>query len=217
VLLAEELALLLIAQAPRREDFSPGPYADLCLAGLLVGELLLAGVVGPATHEDRVVVLADATLPTAPTLLATAQVVIDEGPKLVDVLTYMKPGLEHYLSRSTWEETVSLLKSAGIVGPGAGRRGRKLGVQNVAALDGVVGRLRAAAHGDGPIEARTALLLSIVGPAFLLKTVAPERGTRPHARRRVDEALNGSRLQALGEAVRQAIADDAKRTFDAID
>ena len=61
-----------------------------------------------------------------------------------------------------------------------------------AAQDAIIERLRHAAASDEPLDARTAVLLSMTGPAQLLEVVAPERATRKHARRRIDHALDAS-------------------------
>ncbi len=71
----------------------------------------------------------------------------------------------------------------------------------------IVERLRAAAAGDGPIEARTALVLSMTGPGSLLEVVAPERSTRRHARDRIDHALDGSELEPVGKVVRRLVEE----------
>ena len=71
----------------------------------------------------------------------------------------------------------------------------------------IVARLQAAAAGDGPIEARTALVLSMIGPAQLLEVVAPDRSARRHARNRIDHALDGSNLELFGKVVRRLIQD----------
>ncbi len=73
--------------------------------------------------------------------------------------------------------------------------------------DAIVERLRAAAAGDGPIEARTALVLSMTGPGNLLEVVAPERSTRKHARDRIDMRLDDSELEPVGKVVRRLIEE----------
>ena len=47
----------------------------------------------------------------------------------------------------------------------------------------------------------------MTGPAHLLEVVAPERGARRHARRRIDHALDGHPFQPIVKAVRRLIAD----------
>jgi hypothetical protein len=71
--------------------------------------------------------------------------------------------------------------------------------------DAIVERLRAAAATDDVLDARTALVLSMTGPARLLEVVAPERADRRHARDRIDHALDSTDLEPVGEVVRRLI------------
>ncbi len=73
--------------------------------------------------------------------------------------------------------------------------------------DTIVERLRAAAATDDVLDARTALVLSMTGPARLLEVVAPERGGRRHARDRIDHALDSTDLEPVGDVVRRLIAE----------
>jgi hypothetical protein len=59
------------------------------------------------------------------------------------------------------------------------------------------------------LDVRTALVLSMTGPAHLLEVVAPERSGRKHARRRIDHALDSSQLQPIAELVRTLLAEAA--------
>ena len=77
---------------------------------------------------------------------------------------------------------------------------------DTAVRDGVIERLRTAAAGDDVLDVRTALVLSMTGPAQLLEVVAPERAGRKHARRRIDHALDRTQLQPIGELVRALLA-----------
>jgi hypothetical protein len=70
-----------------------------------------------------------------------------------------------------------------------------------------VARLRQAAVGHEPMDARTGLLLSMTGPAKLLGLVAPARAARRHARNRIDHAVDGTDLASVANAVRKVIAD----------
>jgi hypothetical protein len=75
--------------------------------------------------------------------------------------------------------------------------------------DATVAALRVAAAGDAALDQRTAVLLSMAGPAHLLEVVAPTRATRRHARERIDNALCGTSLESLGRVVRRLISDAA--------
>lgn len=68
----------------------------------------------------------------------------------------------------------------------------------------VVERLRRAAAGSGPLEPRTAVLLSLTGPARLLEVVADE--PRGQAKRRIAEATE---LTPVPEVVKKVLAEAA--------
>jgi hypothetical protein len=101
--------------------------------------------------------------------------------------------MDRRLARSTGYGTWDLVTS-GLVGVDARAR------------DEIVERLRHAAATAGPLDVRTALLLSFSGPARLLEVVAPRRRGRRHARRRIDHALDGTPFQAIRAEVRRLIA-----------
>ena len=206
MLLAEELALVAIKPDSGRHDIGTREQLNACLAGLLVAELLLDGAAGPGDREDRIVPVGS-RVPTSPILAAAARVVDEKSPKMKAVLSHMSRGLQHHLGLPTWDAVTWGLEQAGVLGPPSGgvRSGHPL--LDPAARDAIVARLQAAAASDGPIEARTALVLSMTGPARLLDVVAPERRTRKHARRRIDHALDDSDLEAVGKAVRRLIQE----------
>src|SRR5439155_22443900 len=118
-------------------------------------------------------------------------VVAGKGPKIKAVLSDMDRGLHKYAGQGTWDAVV-----AGLPDGAAGR-------------DEVIERLRAAAASDEQIDPRTALVLSMTGPAPLAHLVAPRRGAaRRHARNRIDHATDGSPYEAVSRAVRKLIAQD---------
>ncbi len=123
------------------------------------------------------------------------------------VLSHMSRGLEKRLGMSTQEAVYSGLARAGIVDASTGGLLPKRPVLDRAVWDEVVDRLRAAARSDGPLDPRTALVLSMTGPAHLLEVVAPERSGRRHARKRIDHALDGSDLEPVGKIVRRLIQE----------
>lgn len=209
MLLAEELALVALKPESGRLQLGTGNQLNACLAGLLVAELFLDGSVGPGERDDHVVVLPGRELPASPALAAALEVVAEKGPKIKGVLSHMSRGLEQRTGMSTQDTAYSGLAGAGIVGASTGRWPPVRPVLDRAAWDAVVGRLQAAAADDGPIEARTAPVLSMTGPARLLEIVAPERSSRTHARTRIDHALDGSDLAPVGKAVRRLIAEAA--------
>ena len=133
---------------------------NACLAGLLIAKLQL---------DDR---------PESLLLSAAAEVVADAGPKPKAVLSAMSRGLERRVGMGTWNAVVAGLVDAGVVAPSSG--GLRPGHQVVDRVgrDAIVARLRVAASADDPMAVRTAVLLSMVGPAHLLELVAPDRSAR---------------------------------------
>ena len=207
MLLAEELALVALKPESGRHHIGTGDALNACLAGLLVAELLLDGSVSPGDQDDWIVAVRGRETPGSPALAAAVEVVAEKGPKMKGVLSHMSRGLEKRLGFSTQEAVFSGLAGAGIVGASTGGLRPKRPVLDRAAWDAVVDRLRAAAASDGPIDPRTALVLSMTGPAQLLEVVAPERRTRKHARERIDHALDGSDLEPVGKVVRRLIQE----------
>lgn len=207
MLLAEELALAAVKPDSGRHQIGTGGALNACLAGLLVAELLLDGTVGPGDKDDRIVAVAGRPSPSSPALAAALEVVTEKGPKMKAVLSHMSRGLEARLGMPTQEAVFSGLAGAGIVGASTGGLLPKRPVLDRTAWDAVVDRLRAAARSDDPLDPRTALVLSMAGPAQLLEVVAPERRARKHARARIDHALDGSDLEPVGKVVRRLIQE----------
>lgn len=215
LLVAEELALLALREDSGRHGVGVRSELNACLAGLLVAELMVDGHVRPGNRDDEVVRV-DASAPSAPsassvprspTLAAAAQVVGSAGPKIKAILSHMDRGLSKELGTGTWDTVVSGLVGAGVVGPGAGglRPRHDLLVRDRREL--LVSRLRDAAAKDRPLEARTALLLAMTGPAKLLELVAPERRDRRQARRRIDHAVGGTPYEPIRTVVRKLISE----------
>lgn len=207
MLLAEELALVALKPESGRQQLGTGDALNACLAGLLVAELLLEGWIGPGDREDRLVVVPGRPAPDPPALAAAMDVVAQRGPKMKGVLSHMSRGLEQRIGMSTQDAVFSGLAGAGIVGASTGGLLPKRPVLDRSAWDGVVDRLRAAAADDEPLDPRTALVLSMTGPAHLLEVVAPDRRTRKRARNRIDHALDGSDLEPVGKIVRRLIQE----------
>jgi hypothetical protein len=205
MLLVEELALVALSPDSGRHPLGTRDRLNACLAGLLVGELVLEGGAGLAERDGVVPVEGWAT--GSATLGAAARVVASKGPRIKAVLSHMNRGLQGELGLGTWDAAVSGLVEAGVVSPAVEGSHPRHDVPGRAARHAVVDRLRAAAAGDEALDPRTALVLSMTGPARLLEVVAPERGARRHARTRIDHALDGSRLHPIGRVVRRLIAD----------
>jgi hypothetical protein len=208
MLLAEELALVAVDPETGRHRLGVRPDLNACLAGLLVAELLLDGVVAPGP-KDKTVVSTDAPLPDDPALRAAAAVVATHGPKMKAILSHMDRGLTGQLGTGTWDTTLAGLERAGIVGPSGGGLRPRHDLLAPDVRQSLLERLQAAAAGDGPLEPRTALVLSLTGPAQLLEDVAPDRSGRRHARRRIDHALEDTDLEPIGATVRALRAEAA--------
>lgn len=189
MLMAEELAL--IAMNPRRRGPGLGTHQHLnaCLAGLLLGDLVVRGA-AELRPGDTMVLVPGASL-GAGTLAGAAQVVAEKGPKIKAILSGMDRGLRRHLGRGTWDAVLAGLS------------------EGVAGREEAIERLRAAAASDEPIDARTALVLSMTGPARLLELMAPHHGAgRRHGRYRIDHATDGMPCEPISWAVRKIIAQD---------
>jgi hypothetical protein len=208
MLLAEELALVAIDPESGRHPLGIRDQLNACLAGLLVAELVLDEKVREG-EKKATVVLADGAAPASPLLGAAAGVIEEKGPKLKSILAHMSRGLNQRVGAGTWDAVVGELETKGVVRSERHGLRTRYEVIDRPVQDEVRARLRAAAAGDEPLDVRTALVLSMTGPANLLEVVAPDRGTRRHARRRIDHALDASELQPVGEVVRRVLAEAA--------
>jgi hypothetical protein len=206
--LAEELALVAIDPSSGRHALGMRSNLNACLAGLLVAELLLDGVVDIGDKADRVAVTGTAA-PTAKVLAAATAVVIERGPKIKAILSHMDRGLSNRLGLGTWDAIMSGLVEAGVLGETRGGVRPHNDVLQPFVRDASVAALCVAAAGDSALDPRIAALLSMTGPAYLLEVVAPNRSSRRHARDRIDHALDGTSLESLGKAVRSLISDAA--------
>ena len=206
VLVAEELALVAVDPGSGRFAFGTGTQLNACLAGLLVAELLLDGSAAQGKSVDQVV-LVPSRPPSHRVLVAAARVVGEKGPKLKGVFQGMAGGLRRDVGMSTWDAVADGLVAAGVLGPPRGSRRPSYPLLDSAARDAVVARLSASATGNGRIEPRTALVLSMTGPAQLLETVCPNRKARKEVRNRIDHALDDSELKPVGKVVRRLIEE----------
>jgi hypothetical protein len=206
MLLAEELALVAINPKTGRHTRGIRSQLNACLAGLLIAELALDGVLTPGTSKATLVA-GNAEQPSDPLLAAAADVVRERGPKIKAVLSHMDRGLRKRLDTGTWDSVVAALARNGAIATSGSQH--PLTTSGEAQRDEIVERLRAAAAGDDPLDARTALVLSMTGPGYLLEVVSPTRAGRKHARRRIDHALDDIDLRAVGETVRTVLAEAA--------
>jgi Golgi phosphoprotein 3 (GPP34) len=204
--LAEELALVAIDPSSGRHALGVRSELNACIAGLLIAELLLDGVIELGGKGDRVVVTGTTT-PTADVLAGATAVVIERGPKIKAILSHMDRGLSHRLGLGTWDAVVAGLVGDGVLAATHGGIRPRNDVLQPFVRDATVAALRVAAADDSELDQRVAVLLSMTGPAQLLEVVAPNRSARRHARRRIDHALDGTPLESLGKIVRRLISD----------
>lgn len=207
MLLAAELALLAIDPDSGRHALGDRDALNACLAGLLVAELVVDGGAAAGDRDGTVIPTDD--VPGDPVLAAAAEVIAVNGPKLKAVMSSMDRALDKRRGAGTWDSVVGTLVTAGILGPADWSLRPRHVVLEPAARDAIIRRVRHAAATDEAMDARTALVLSMTGPARLLELVAPERPGRKHARRRIDHALDESTLRDIGGVVRKLLADAA--------
>jgi hypothetical protein len=207
MLLAAELALLAVDPASGRHALGTRDRLNACLAGLLVAELVLDGH-AVAGDRDGTVLPVDPP-PSDRVLAATLEVVTVRGPKLKAVMSSMDRSLGKRLGTGTWDSVVGTLVADGVLGPADGALRPRHALLDTHVRDGVLARLQHAAASDDRLDARTALVLAMTGPASLLEVVAPERTGRQHARQRIDHALDECALRDIGGVVRKLIAEAA--------
>jgi hypothetical protein len=190
MLMAEELALIAMNSRRRSPGLGMHQHLNACLAGLLLGDLVVKGAAELRPRDT--IVLAPGASFFAGTLVGAAQVVAEKGPPIKAVLSAMDRGLRKHLGRGTWDAVLAGLS------------------EGVAGREEAIERLRAAAASDDQIDPRTALVLSMTGPARLLELMAPQRGAgRRHARDRIDHVTDGLPFEAISRAVRKIIDQDA--------
>lgn len=206
--LAEELALVAIDPSSGRHALGLRSELNACLAGLLVAELLLDGVVEIGGKVDRVVVTGAAE-PSTKILAAATAVVIERGPKIKAILSHMDRGLAQHLGTGTWDSVVSGLVEAGVLSATRRTVRSRNDVLQPFVRTATVAALRVAAAGDSALDLRAAALLSMTGPAHLLEVVAPNRSGRRQARHRIDHTLDGTTLESMGKIVRRLISDNS--------
>ncbi len=190
MLLAEELALVAIDPKTGRHAFGVRSMLNATLAGLLIIEADL-----------------DNSAVRSPLLDAVRAVLHEKNGKVKAALSHMSRGLDQRVGAGTWDAVVDQLIIAGMLAPDEGVLRPKNELLRPDVRESIVDRLQAAAASDVPMDARTAALLSMTGPAQLLEVVAPDRKSRKHARRRIDHALDETELDEYAKSVRKVLAD----------
>jgi hypothetical protein len=200
MLLAEELLLLGLDPVKGTVVSSARRELLVGLAGALVGELALAGLVDLAGKRF----IAVGTPPEDPLLAAAHQALArSTGRRAADQLRRLDKGIG-----GVWARLVDGLAGQGVLGR---RRDRVLvftvtrhPVLQPAVREELLARVRAAAAGDGQLEPRTAVVLALTGPSGLLEVVAPDQASRRHAERRVETAAE---LTPVAPVVKKVIAE----------
>jgi Golgi phosphoprotein 3 (GPP34) len=122
-------------------------------------------------------------------------------PFLAEVLAAIRSGTRSEKAKSAvekldkqvgglWHRLVERMVAAGTLGED--KHGRLMPTRHPVLdrprQDSVLGSVRASAAGDGPLVARSAVLLALTGPCRLLERVAPDRSGRRHAKARIKQA-----------------------------
>lgn len=195
MLIAEEFVLLALDPDGRNaRGASNQPAAAVGVTGALVAELVLDGHLDVADGRIH----PTGTRPEHPMLAqALENVARHEGKKLKSRFD----DIEH----SGWSEVVDGMVESGVLGrEHHALQATRHPVTDPAAHAALLARVRGAATGSGPMDPRTATLLALSGPCYLLEVVAPERSDRRHAKARIAEA-----------AEQVPVAESVKRVIEA--
>jgi len=171
-------------------------YLNAGLAGALLAELAIAGHLG--IKDGRIVPAG--VPPTDPFL---AEVLAAIGSETTDRAKSAVKKLDRQVG-GVWHRLVERMVAAGTLGED--KHGRLLPTRHPVldrpGQDSVLGGVRAAAAGDGPLVPRSAVLLALAGPCRLLERVAPDRSDRRHAKTRINQATDQA---PFGPEVKQVI------------
>lgn len=199
MLIAEELVLL--ALRPDGRLARPGTQSSVAVGvtGALVAELAIDGHLDLTDGRIR----PTGTRPEHPMLAqALDSTARHSGKKLKSRLGS--------ITRAGWSEVLDGMIAAGIVGRDPGPlRPTRHPIADPGTHELLLAEMRAAATGSGPLSPRTATLLALAGPCQLLEVVAPERGDRKAARRRIETAAEhvpaAAAVKATIEATQAAV------------
>ena len=197
MLIAEELILVALDPVKGTVPLGAKTYLNAGLAGALLAELAIAGNLG--IKDGRIVPAGDP--PTDPFLAEVlaaigSETTADRAKSAVKKLDRQVGGV--------WHRLVERMVAAGTLGED--KHGRLIPTRHPVldrpGQDSVLGGVRAAAAGDGPLAPRSAVLLALAGPCRLLERVAPDRSGRRHAKTRIKEATEKA---PFGPEVKQVI------------
>ena len=179
--------MLLLVAVNDKGHVSPwngGSFLNIGLTGALLAELAMGG---------QLAIAADGTVRAGDTrpddeLLADVHDAVREhldGKKTRQVIR----GLSRHIGGSR-DRIVDRLVDSGILGrekPSILQPTRH-SVIDTATHQAVLDQVRAAAGGDEPMPPDIAVVLALAGPCRLLERVAPDRGTRSQAKKRIARA-----------------------------
>ena len=152
--------------------------AALGVTGALVAELVHDGHL---TLDDGRIHLTGTSPQHRLLIQAFEGVKPHEGKKLKTTLGSIK--------HAGWSEVVDSMIEAGVLGRDKQAfRATRHPILDPRAQDLLLGEVRSAAVGDGPLDWRMATLLALAGVSQMLEVVAPSRGDRQRAKQRIKEA-----------------------------
>jgi hypothetical protein len=184
MLIAEMLLLVAVNGQGHVSPWSGGSFLNIGLTGALLADLAMGG---------QLTIADDGTVRTGPTrpddeLLADVYDAVLEhldGRKTQQVIR----GLSRHIGGSQ-NRVIDRLADTGVLGrdrPSILRPTRHP-VIDTATHQAILEQVRAAATGQGPIPPDIAVILALAGPCRLLERVAPDRGTRRNAKKRIAHA-----------------------------
>ena len=182
MLIAEELVLLALEPDGTLARGASGQSSvAVGVTGALVAELVLDGHV--EVGDGRIHLTG--SRPAHPMLAqALDNLAPHEGKKLTSRLGSVK--------HAGWKEVVDAMVDTGTLGreKDSAVRPTRHPVADRAAHAELLAEMRTAATQEVGLEDRRATLLALTGPCYLLEVVAPDRGDRKVAKRRIDEAVD---------------------------
>jgi len=190
VLIAEEFVMMAID--PDGTVARTQSAAAVGVTGALVAELVHDGHL---TLDDGRIHLTGANPQHRLLVRALEGLKPHEGKKLKTTLGSIK--------HAGWSEVVDSMVDAGVLSRDKQAfRATRHPILDRRAQDLLLGEVRSAAVGDGPLDRRMATLLALAGVCQMLEVVAPSRGDRQKAKQRIKGATDDVPVAA---AVKYAI------------
>ena len=184
MLIAEMFLLVAVNERGHVSPWSGGSFVQVGLNGALLAELAINGQL---TIADDRTIWAGETRPDDELLsdVYDAVRVHLQGRKAKRVIS----GLSRHIGGS-WNRVVDRLAHTGVLGRARPSiwRPTQHPVIDTATHQAVLDQVRAAATGQGPVPPDVAVVLALAGPCRLLERVAPDRGTRREAKKRIARA-----------------------------